>query len=427
MFDVLLVLWIALIGADRIDFLAGQGGFVLTPFLILTPLVLGAELVRVVLHRGSFVFPAAAWRYLLCVSVLLSFVVVSVLFSTDTEMAVKRSGLLLFQVYTTLFVAVALAGRERAGDILRRGAYLGLSIGLVFNAAQLVLWFVGVSDVGVAGLVVNPIPHSYAGVLPRLSGQVYDQNRGGLLVLFYLFLLWRFAPSSIWRGAFMVLGVASMMATLSRSVMLAAGAAGLILVLQTRSIAFTRAVLFGVCLVGVLVVSGLLASTAGQEVLTESLEPLSERFSLEEGSASAHLELFLHGIAVATSSIKSLLVGIGFGNAFLAVQEFFPGSKYGNFHSLFVTFFAESGIFALALCLLLFAVPLVRGSSYVPLVLGVLAFNIFYQSHTEPTFWLVLALAWIDLGPVGSPSRPAVSLANPKPRADGAPMIVGAT
>lgn len=401
MFDGLLVLWIALIGADRIDFLAGSGGFVLTPFLVLTPLVLASELVRFVVHRGVFRASIEAVRYLLCISLLLSVVVTSVLLSGDMEMAVKRSGLLLFQVLTTFAVAVVLGGRETAGAILRRGAYLGLLIALVFNAGQLVLWFAGATDLGFTGLVVNPFPHSYAGVLPRLSGQVYDQNRGGLLVLTYLFLLWRFAPPSRWRVAFLALGLFFMAATLSRSVMLAAGGAGAVILLQTRSIAVARTAALGASLAGAVVVAALLVSTSGQEALVEMLEPLSERWSIDEGSASAHLELLAHGAEVATSSIRNLLFGIGFGNAYLAVQEFFPGSKYGNFHSLYVTFLAESGIFALALCLVLFAVPMVRGSRFLPLVLGLAAFNLFYQSHTEPAFWLVLALAWIDPGASG--------------------------
>ena len=37
--SVLLPLWFALLAADRVDLLAGRGPFVLTPFLVLTPVV----------------------------------------------------------------------------------------------------------------------------------------------------------------------------------------------------------------------------------------------------------------------------------------------------------------------------------------------------------------------------------------------------
>jgi hypothetical protein len=46
MSNVLLALWIALIGADRIDLAGGHGPFILTPFLALSPLVLVAEAAR---------------------------------------------------------------------------------------------------------------------------------------------------------------------------------------------------------------------------------------------------------------------------------------------------------------------------------------------------------------------------------------------
>ena len=35
----LLAIWVALLGADRLDLLGGRGPVVLTPFLLLTPIV----------------------------------------------------------------------------------------------------------------------------------------------------------------------------------------------------------------------------------------------------------------------------------------------------------------------------------------------------------------------------------------------------
>ena len=90
-------------------------------------------------------------------------------------------------------------------------------------------------------------------------------------------------------------------------------------------------------------------------------------------------------------------MGLGYGNAYLELQDMFPGSKYGNYHSLYVTMFAEAGVFALLLMLALLAGPLLRGSFWRPLVAGAVAFNLFYQTTTEPSFWFVLALAWIGL------------------------------
>ena len=43
MSDLALVLWVALLGADRIDILGGEGPVVLTPFYVLTPIVVWTE------------------------------------------------------------------------------------------------------------------------------------------------------------------------------------------------------------------------------------------------------------------------------------------------------------------------------------------------------------------------------------------------
>jgi O-antigen ligase len=87
------------------------------------------------------------------------------------------------------------------------------------------------------------------------------------------------------------------------------------------------------------------------------------------------------------------------------LQDIYPGHRYSNFHSLYVTFFAESGLVALLCILLLFAVPLVRGGRYRALVAGAAVFNVFYQAHAEPQFWVILALAWLALPALRISSR----------------------
>jgi len=68
MTDLLLPLWVALIGADRIDLLGGHGPIVLTPFYVLTPLVIGREAVRRSKSLRSSTAPPAGARRRCCVS-----------------------------------------------------------------------------------------------------------------------------------------------------------------------------------------------------------------------------------------------------------------------------------------------------------------------------------------------------------------------
>tara|TARA_Y100000996_G_scaffold402281_2_gene374089 strand:- start:1495 stop:1914 length:420 start_codon:yes stop_codon:yes gene_type:complete len=121
---------------------------------------------------------------------------------------------------------------------------------------------------------------------------------------------------------------------------------------------------------------------------------LGTRLTLEEGSTSQHTQLILLGLEVATENLKHLAIGIGYGNAFLETQSIFPGNQYGNFHSLLVTMFAESGLLAAALMVVLFIGAYRRNPQTRALVVATFIFNIFQQSHTEPITWLILGMGW---------------------------------
>jgi hypothetical protein len=125
--------------------------------------------------------------------------------------------------------------------------------------------------------------------------------------------------------------------------------------------------------------------------------PIAGRLSTSEGSAQSHVQLLERGISEATRSVSRAFFGLGYGNSYAVLQDVFPANRYGNFHSLYVTMFAEAGIFALLLTLAAMTGPLVGGGVWRPLIAGTWAFNIFYQTTTEPIFWFVLALAWVTM------------------------------
>src|SRR5262249_38321501 len=125
--------------------------------------------------------------------------------------------------------------------------------------------------------------------------------------------------------------------------------------------------------------------------------PVTQRLSSSEGSAQSHVALLERGVADATESVPNALVGLGYGNSHLVLQDVFPGNKYGNFHSLYVSMFAESGVAALILIVILIFGPLVAGGPWRPLIAGAALFNVFYQTPTEPAFWFALAAAWSSM------------------------------
>lgn len=394
MSEWLLIIWIALLGTDRIDLFGGTGWFVLTPFLLLTPLVLWMEFLRLGSRGGRFHIPARAIRYVFVATCFLSVLLLSVLFSTDLASSAKRFALVLFEVYATFLVALSLAARSHPDRVLVAGAYFGLAVGFVFDVAQVMSWLI---DWPPQGAVVNLVPDVYAELIPRLSTYSVDANRGGLVLLIYLYILFQFGQRSRVRSAFGVLGAVAILATLSRSAVLAAGVTCLVVAFRGRIPKITHARILLANAAGAVLVLALFAQPGAIAAGLKLSEPLAGRVSSKEGSSREHFRVSGRGIAVATEGVPNALIGIGFGNSFKVLQDIYPGNKYGNFHSFYISLLAESGILALFLGLLLVLYPAVRAGPYQALIVGFVLFNVFYQATVEPAFWFILAAAWIGL------------------------------
>jgi hypothetical protein len=395
----LFALWFATLGADRLDLLAGQGPVMLSAPLILTPILVGLEIFRLTRQGGRFTVPRNAVAYALVASAFLAVVLLSVLYSFDIEMSAKRYALLAFQVYTTLLVGVALAQRPDARALLVRGAYWGLWLGTFLNVVQLVAFVMnGDAELLLLGGVVDLTPNTYGKMVPRLSAQALDMNRGGILLLVYSYLLVRLAPPSKARTLAVTAGVLGIVLTLSRSAMLGLAGTAFALLLSGGRLRLTRRGAVATALVIAAICAGLLASPRTAAAVGGALEPLGQRFSTREGSASVHLKLILRGVEIATDNPKNALIGVGYGNSFAYLQDYFPGDKYGNFHSLYLTLLTECGGLALLLGVALIAYAAFKGGIYVPLVAGFAFFNIFYQTSAEAIFWFSLVLGWTRLG-----------------------------
>lgn len=415
MIDVLLVWWLALMGVTRVDLLAGASEFLLTPFLVLSPIIVVLGIGSAAAHGGAFRLPPRIDRFFLLVAALLAVILVSTFLAVDLETSARRTLLLFAQVISVLLTAVVLANRSDPKRLLVRGAVLGLTISLLFNVLQIAEWFTGgLLPESLAGAVVLE-PGNYAGVVPRLTGAAHDPNLGGLLILSYLFLLAQLGRPSRLRTCLLWAGSISILLTLSRSAVLATLV--LLIVVKLRQSGATisqRAALRGAG--GIAVAVGLLLIfPALLEMLAIGWDLVGGRFSLGEGSSQEHAAVLARGIEVATNDIRSLILGIGYGNAYTTLQDIFPGNRYGNFHSLFVTLLAESGIIAAALGVVLFVYPLFRGGLYQPMIAALLVYNLFQQSQTDPITWLLLLLAWTGIGASGAVRRRSNEVAGLSP------------
>jgi hypothetical protein len=398
MSNALLALWIALIGADRIDLAGGHGPFILTPFLALTPIVALSELVRrrrsgrrIELSRNAIGYAAVATA-LVCVALL------SVFGAEEMPVSAARTFLLVADVAGTFVVALLCADRTDLVPVLARGAIGCLVLFVLFDLAE-VLYYIGR---GPELLRLGPVTARFdqlqtAGPLPRLAGPVADSNRGGFMLVFYLAIIAAGAGRRWTRRVALTAGVLLLVLAFSRSATLAAAATLVMATLTQRQRISPWWIAVGGLAVATAVTAVLVKPRLFDRVATVLESPVARRFSTNEGSAQSHVELIARGLTEATESVPRAAMGLGYGNSYLVLQDMFPGNRYGNFHSLYVTMFAEAGIVALLLTLVLMGTPLVLGGPWRALIAGAVAFNVFYQTTTEPAFWFLLALAWLTM------------------------------
>lgn len=397
MSNLLLTLWIALIGADRIDLAGGAAPFLLTPFLALTPFVAFSELMRRHLRGHAVTVPKPGVAYLMVVITLLVIVLTSVFAAQDLPTSASRAFLLVGQVAGTFTVALLAGDRDDLARVLARGALLSLAVFVVFNAMEALWWIDRFSETLRFGPVLISLGNFQSlGEIPRLPGPVADANRAGLVLLVNGALIVAGEKRSWVRRLAISLITLLLLATISRSALLGAAALITLSILQRRSIPAVPVV---AVLVGIAALMAYLLTHPRvlDKATAIAQSPLGQHLSGGRGSASGHVELIERGFVEATSTVPRSLIGLGFGNSYLVLQDVFPGNRYGNFHSLYVTMFAESGVFALLLTLTLLLTPMIAGGPWRPVVAATILFNIFYQTTSEPVFWYVLAVAWMTM------------------------------
>ncbi len=406
MLSRLLIWWVALLTVTRVNFLGESSSFVLTPFLLLSPIIVAIGFGNLIARGGSIRVPRRLDRFVLIVTLMLGVILLSAFLATDLETSARRTTLLFAQIILSTLGGLILANQSDPRRILVEGATLGLLVAILFNVVQLSNWLVGDWLPQAITVWVQVQPGNYAGVVPRLTGGSHDPNIGGIGILCYIFLVVVLGESTRSRRLLVWAGVFCVLLTLSRSAMLAAVTVlGVSMLIRQRSILPQQLVLSGAGVIGSMALLLLIVPSA-IEPLNAAWEVVGTRFSMAEGSSREHAIILARGWEVATYDLKHLLFGVGYGNAYTTLQDIFPGNPYGNFHSLFMTLFAESGIIAAALYVILVIYPLIFGGLYRPIIAGLIVFNLFQQLQTDPIWWLLLLLAWTGVGTVAAGGSP---------------------
>ena len=396
---------IGLIGADRIDLFAGHGPFTLTPFLVLAPLVLLIQLLRVGL-RGTFhltIRPPIRRQipFLAALVLFLLFALASVPFGLDPERGLMAFADLLLVSSLGYCISLWILAEPEQEKLILRSITFALLVYVLFCIGECISWshglVVGQGQRATSWLELTFAPFPLAHWAPRLSGTAFDPNLAGFVLTMYLALLDRFLGKS--RYAFVLRCAIAILVllTLSRSAVLCWTVYYLCSNTFWTRLASRRALawVIAIAIVGSLVCVVYQEEIAGLAEVWEISDAVSERMSVDQGSSGEdHVLLIRRGLETWLTSTKTVITGIGFAAGPKVLGDFFGDDKHGNFHCLYVTVLAELGLPAFVILMFLLGYPVISRKGAVSLIAAIMIFNVSYQSHMEPVFWVVLALAW---------------------------------
>jgi hypothetical protein len=394
----LVVVGVACLGIDRIDFFGGKGPFTLTPFVTVAPFVaLGVIWAWSRTHRSPLRFPSdrrSALVGVVLVSVFLVFVIISNV-NAGAIKSLSRSAQLVIVAFGA-WGLIYICAKIRSWGALRLGAVIGLALFVLFDVMQAVTYVHhGSTQIQILD-VINGRVVPYGAHLFRLSGVTIDPNRAGLILAVGLYA---FAYADSWAErswprwvAALITALAFAMAalTLSRT-----GAVAIIFVIVGIAPLLWRAAgkALRIALVSVSAMIVVIGLGALLIVLKGYSGAGTSRLSLDSGSGAQHFELIGRGFELLKSaSLVEFLFGRGYGTSYLFLSDIFPGNEHGNLHSAYVTAAVECGVLGALVLALITLLPAFGKHAW--LAFALLWFGVFYQALADPTYWFAIALIW---------------------------------
>ena len=402
---VLVVGCIALVGADRIDLLAGHGFFRLTPFLLFAPLVVLIHFLFMGWGKGFQVAITPPLRrqipYLAVFALFLLVSFASTIFGLDPDRGIVSLFDLVLVSGLGYCISVRILADPAPEKLVVRCITSALVVWLFFCVGTGIAWsqgFFRLQDEPATsiGSFFAPTATIFA-IAPRLSGVSLDSNRAGFVLVMYMALLDRFAAHTRYTRFLRFTIALFIVLTVSRSAMLCyltylVFSTSLWTRVKTWRVAFKVAPTVLVCL---LIAFAYRKEISGLLDLWQVSDVVSDRISGEQGtSGGEHIQLIKRGLEVWSSSPRTVIAGIGFAGSPRFLSDIFGESKYGNFHSLYVSILAELGLPAFLLFMILLLYPMIGRKGAAAGIAAIAVFNIALQSYMEPLFWLALALAW---------------------------------
>ena len=251
-------------------------------------------------------------------------------------------------------------------------------------------------------LYIDLIPNKISYYIPRLGGYSLDVNRGGVVLFFYTVFLFNYKKTFL-SNFFIIINVITLFFTFSRTVYIL-----IFLTLIYYMFLFTskeKALKIFKYLLSTILIGVFILFYLDSIKLIELASLINERLNIDwdlsrKTSSGIHLRLIYEGITTALGDIKLLILGNGFGTSFLLIKGYYwSGTKYANYHSMYVTILVESGLFALISAFFYtFIIPFYNKykNMYMPLVFGLFFYNIFYQLILEPVYWFIIFIYYYE-------------------------------
>jgi hypothetical protein len=309
---------------------------------------------------------------------------------------------LLVVSFLGYFISVRILDESAQARLIVRSVTFALVLYILFCIGECIAWshgiFVNTERAG-SWLEVTFGASTLGPWVPALSGTTFDPNRSGLILTMYLVLLDTFVPESRSKRVRVLRYTIALLVllALSRSAALCWSAYYLSSRKFWKRLASRRVVirLAAIVIVTTLVCAVYQAQIANLLEAWEISDAVSTKLSMAEGSSGeSHVLLIERGFETWLSSPKTIITGIGYAAAPKVLEDFFGNDKRANFHDIYVTVLAEMGLPAFLVLMFIFGYPIIGRKGAIRGVAALMVFNISYQSHTEPMFWLILAILW---------------------------------
>jgi hypothetical protein len=203
---IFLVASIGLIGADRIDLLAGKASFKVTPFLVFGLFLVFTRALRAAFSGTIDYIPTPPMQrqlpFVLGLTLFLTLASLSTIFGVDPI----RGLMALADLFLVSILGYCLSVRILADDDpskrIVQSVTLGLLVYFIFCIGESIAWSNGIIQgyENSGSWIESTFAAKTLFWLPRLSGSTIDANRSGFILVMYLVLLDQFGPKSRYVG-----------------------------------------------------------------------------------------------------------------------------------------------------------------------------------------------------------------------------------